>query len=777
MRYIGSGFGPSDVQIDPDRNTFLNVNSFGAVNLDRYFSGTVVDLRSNGSIIDISNIQDFNKYLEYFKEGNEITVFFTNSSTNPGSGYLSLITNPQTTLVGKGISSNLASAQYIKYFIYAYNPFTGKFSPYQVTTTTSFKTIQDPDFIFDSENYVQLSISRNSSEIIPVIFRKWGTDPIKFLGTPGNSIFGSDTTIVFNDRGLSQITPWDRDLLSLGKGLPSFLKGSLSYSSNAINATTIIEKRRLKITNVYVNSETVEFQDAETDGATFSEDLVTSSARFLFNSTAAIQKSIEAAATGAIKEIFIPSGTYYIENVSLFKEDNPSYYSGITIRGAGDSTVLKRMPSHVNAVNNYGLLEIRGASNNDAISMITVKSLAIDGNKFDVFTTVSPQGDLYGISDKNNDFIYIDKADSVRINDCSLYNGIGAGITATDVSRINVTNNRVFNLSKPYELNVSPIRFREVSKAVVQGNLFEETSGPVDGIGVSGSTINNNIINNCGGTGILLNSSENWSAENNLSLSDNGSLIRSVDLYNNEYSRVSIDVKRGSPLPTTYFTVTDNGLPVKISKETINAPIYQLNSDYQRGGSALGYFQVLESKQQMEAGIFALSLPTITKTESTNVDTSNKGKKILGTQDFSLLKTTGTNPIYGYAYTITAAVAVGQFLIDRIKFESAGKLRIQLKNSADLLKINYLSVGGSINDGIMTSNIGVSGSVLQNWPDDVTIDVDSVNYEDSSIIISTPTGVSDKFLSSENNFRIVGGTFGVVKQNYFIADGNIYVSE
>jgi len=778
MRYIGSGFGAGDVQLDADTNSFINIRSFGAIGYDEYFTGVVTDLRSNSSILDISELPNFFSNLDFFKEGNEIEVFFTSSSTTPGSSFSNFVSNAQTILVGSGLdASNYASAQTLTYYVYGYDPFTGKFSPYRTSTTTSFKLLNDPDLLFDENNYVQLLFSRKSSQIIPLIFRKWGNQPIKFLGAPGNSIFGSDTFITFNDRGLSQITSWDRDLLQSINTIPSFLQGILSYSSSSIAASTILEKRTLKITNVYVNSGTIELKDISTSPQSFSTDLVGSSVRFVFNSTSALKKALKEAATSSIKEIFIPSGTYHIGNVSLFDDDDPSYYSGITIRGAGDSTVIRRTPSHTNPINSYGLLDIRGKTVTDAIGMITVKDIAFDGNKFSVFTTVSPQGDFYGISDKNNDFIYIERADSVRVEDCSFFNGLGSSMTVVESSRINITNNRVFNLSKPYELNTSPLRLREVSRAVIQGNLFENCTGPLSGIGIEGSVINNNIINSCGQTGILLNSSENWNAQNNLAYNENGSVIKSVDLYNNEYSRVSIDVKKGIPLTTTYFTVTDSGLPVAISKGSINAPIYNLNSNYQRGGAAVGYFQILEAKEQLDAGIFGVTLPTATITESSDVETSNRGRKILGTASMNFLNTTGVSPTYGYSYIITASVAIGRFQIDRIKFETPSTLRVSFRNSADILNINYLASGNNLNDGIQTSGIGIQGSILQSWPDGVPIDVVAVNAEDSSIIISTPQGVSDKFISSEDNYRIAGGTLGVVKYNYFIADGNVYVSE
>lgn len=777
MRYIGSGFGAGDVQIDADTNSFINVRSFGAIGFDGYFTGVVSDLRSNGSILDISEIPNFYSNLEFFKEGNEIEVFFTSSSNSPGSAFNNFISNAQTKLVGSGIdASNYASAEKVTYYIYGYDPFTGKFSPYQVSTTSTFKFLKDPDLLFDDKSYVQLLFSRKSSQIIPLIFRKWGSEPIKFLGAPGNSIFGSDTSVVFNDRGLSQVPSWDRETLQSTNTIPSFLQGILSYSTSSINATTILEKRTLKITNVYVNSGTIELKDISATPQVFSTDLVGSSVRFVFNSTTALKKALDAAAKGPIKEIFIPSGTYHMGNVSLYDTDDASYYSGITLRGAGDSTVIRRTPSHVNAVGNYGLLDIRGRTVDDAIGMITVKNLAFDGNKFSVFTTVSPTGDFYGISDKNNDTIYIERADSVRIENCSFYNGAGSALTAIESSRLNITNNRVYELSKPYELNISPLRLREVSRAVVQGNLFENTTGPISGIGIEGSVINNNIVNSCGQTGILLNSSESWSAQNNLAYNENGSVIKSVDLYNNEYSRVSIDVKKGIPLTTTYFTVTDGGLPMTISKGSINAPIYSLNSNYQRGGAAVGYFQVLETNEQLEAGIFAITLPTTTVTESQDVETSNRGRKIIGTSTLNLLNPNAASPSYGYSYVITASVAIGKFQIDRIKFETSNTLRVTFRNSADILSINYLSTGGNLNDGIQTAGIGES-KTLQNWPDGVPITVQAVNLEDGSIIINTPQGVSDKFTSADNSYRIVGGTLGVVKFNYFIADGNVYVSE
>ena len=779
MRYIGRTQTSTLVQIDADRNSYVNVKSFGAAGLDRYFEGRVRGLNGNGSIISVGDIPSYSQYeKDYFQVGQELYAFFyLDTSTPPVGEYDGILTNVGTPEgVGSVVQAGTATSRTLRYYVYALNVVTGKFSPY-VKTLTLPDVYRDPQTQFDDENYVRFSVSRATAEWVPVIYRQWGTGQIKFLGVPSNNIFSGNTSITFNDRGSTQIPSWDEARINGGTFGPELLDGIISISSGIISAKTIIVKRRLKIVNRSVSG-ILECSDASSPTGVFTGlDSTSIRVKFRFDDTKPFQDALNFAASSAIKDVFVAAGTYSIRSLELYSSVVPaSQYSGIVIRGSGDSSVLKRMPTHVNAEGSFGFIGLLGSGVTNRIEGVTIRDLAFDGNKTETFPINLPENDTYGVGDKYHDTLALEYADSIRVANCSFYNGAGAALYSLDSDKINFTNNRVFELSKPYELNISPLKVRESSRIIAQGNLFQNCSGPVDFTGIDASLINNNIIDNCGETGLQLNASDTWNAQGNLTFNESGSVIRTVDLYQNEYSRVSLDVKRGVAMTPMYFTVTDGGFPVALSPGSVTARVYPLNSSYQYNTSATAtYLQVVENRPQLEAGIFGITAPVTSVTGSGN---SNQGRAIRGTSSYDLLKPDGSGTAnYGYGYRISATATLGKYAIERIAYASATTVKIFFRNTSDILSLLFFAAGNPSNDAVRTTGIGVTGAELANWADNTTLTVTDVDTSNSAIVIITPSTVADKFTSSTDIYSTPTGYIGLVKNNYFIADGNIYVSE
>jgi hypothetical protein len=435
--------------------------------------------------------------------------------------------------------------------------------------------------------------------------------------------------------------------------------------------------------------------------------------------------------------------------------------------------VVKKMAAAVNPIGQFGTIGLLGSGVSNRIDGITISSLSFDGNKTETFPLNVPENDVYGVGDKYNDSLALEFVDSVRIMNCSFYNGAGSAMYSLDSDKITFTNNRIFALSKPFEINIPPIKIRESSRIIAQGNLFENCSGAVDLTGIDASIINNNIINNCGETGLQLNASDTWNAQGNLTFNESGSLIRTIDLYQNDYSRVSLDIKRGSVMSPTYFTVTDGGFPVSIAPGSIVARVYPLTSFYTINTVATPFFmQVLESKPQLEAGIFAVTAPV---TSITGSGGSNQGRAVRGTSSYELIDVAAGR--YGYGYKLTATVSLGRYPIEKIVYASSTTVKIYLRNSSDLLSLLFFAAGNPSNDSITTTGIGVPNTDLATWPDSTTLAIQSVDTTNAAIVITTPSGVAGQFISSSNNYPTPTGYLSLVKNNYFIADGNLYVSD
>jgi hypothetical protein len=776
MRYIGRTNQRTLVQIDPDTNSFVNVKSFGAAGLDRYFEGRVRGVIGNGSIMTIGDIANYSSFERNdFQIGQELYAFFySDSTTPPQNEFDGFIFNFGIQAVGEIVLASAATARTLQYFVYAFNPRSGKLSPYRKTFTLA-NVYRDPQTQFNADNYVKLTFTRQSTDWIPIIFRQWGSGAVRYVGTPGNNIFGSNATVSFDDRGSADIPTWDEQRLSANQFFPQFLNGIISYTGGGTTSKTIIEKRRLRIVARSVSG-VVECVDADTGSGDFSAlNSLSIRVRFKFDDTKAFQDAINFAALNSLKDVFVPAGVYSVRNLRLHGTTIPaSQYSGLVIRGSGESSVIKKMAASVNPVGQYGTIGLLGSGISNRINGATFTALSFDGNKTEVFPINIPEADVYGVGDKYHDSLALEYADSIRISNCSFYNGAGSALYALDSDKIHFTNNRVFELSKPYETNISPLKIRESSRIVAQGNLFENCSGPVDFTGIDASVINNNIINNCGETGIQLKASDTWNAQGNLAFNDSGSIIRSVDLYLNEYSRVSLDVKRGVPMTPTYFTVTDGGFPVNIAPQSIEARVYPLNSSSNfNTNAARTYLKVLESEPQLRAGIFAVTAPMSSYTET--LPNSNIAKLIRGTNSYDLIDPEQGR--YGYGYRITATVSVGRYPISRIAYNSPTTVKIFLRNSTDLLSLLFFAQGDPSNDSIVTNNVGRPNTILSSWPDGGSFNVNSVNTIDVAIIINTPSSVASNFLDATSSFATPAGVLSLVKNNYFIADGNIYVSE
>ena len=775
MRYIGRTNQQTLVQVDPSANSYVNVKSFGAAGLDQYFEGRVRGVIGNGSIMtigDVANYASFEK--NNFQIGQELYAFFyLDSTTPPQNEFDGFISNFGIQAVGEVVQAAAATARTLQYFIYAFNPRSGRLSPYRKTFTLA-NVYRDPQTQFNADNYVKLTFTRQSADWIPIIFRQWGSAAVRYVGAPGNNSFGSNTSVSFDDRGPTDIPTWDEQRLSANQFFPQFLNGIISYTGGGTTSKTIIEKRRLRIVARSVSG-VVECVDADTGNGDFSAlNSLSIRVRFKFDDTKAFQDAINFAALNSLKDVFVPAGVYSVRNLRLHGATIPaSLYSGLVIRGSGESSVIKKMAASVNPINQYGTIGLLGSGISNRISGATFTALSFDGNKTEVFPINIPEADVYGVGDKYHDSLALEYADGIRVSNCSFYNGAGSAMYALDSDKIHFTNNRVFELSKPYETNISPLKIRESSRIVAQGNLFENCSGPVDFTGIDASVVNNNIVNNCGETGIQLNASDTWNAQGNLAFNDSGSIIRSIDLYLNEYSRVSLDVKRGVPMTPTYFTVTDGGFPVNVAPGSIIARVYPLNSssNYNTTASAT-FLQVLESNPQLQAGIFAVTAPI---SSTTGVGGSNQDRAIRGTSSYDLLDQASGR--YGYGYRITATVSVGRYPISRIAYNSPTTVKIFLRNSTDLLSLLFFAPSNASNDSIVTSSVGQPNTILSAWPDGQTFNVNSIDTSNAAIVINTPSSVAPSFLNVTSSFATPAGVLSLVKNNYFIADGNIYVSE
>ena len=744
MRYIPERSGDVIVQVPEDKNAYVNVKNIGATGRgDLEFTGTITDIDSEG-IVTISNVDDgagnsIFQYQDVLKSGTGLQVFSYDTPTVADTPVLSVSAHTSVDVdfsTSPGTNPNLAP---LKYYVFGFDPQTGRLPFFSSVVDVGTKVL-NPD-LWGTEQYVQLTFSRTTQYALPVIYRVWG-NRVDFLGVIGNNKVGypGSGNNVFRDLGLLEIPSWDTD-----PTLPSYLSDVFSVAGSEVTQVRRVRGReRLKIIPNPLGSLPSYIQCT---GISAGSQLAAGhSVRFVVDDTESVRNALSIAASGSIKEVFFPAGIYNISDTS-FVNTPQSDFSNLSLRGVGDGSVLKRLACTLSNPVTPGVLNFTGESVSPRVSGIRIRSIAIDGNSSESFSQVSPITSEVGLQ--------IKYGDNIVINDCTVTECGGGGIALYGTRGAVITNNTVQFTGRAYEQTVSPLLIDTSENIVAQGNRLEfATTGPRV-ISTEYSTINGNIIRSCGDSGLVLETSFQWNAQGNLAYSDNDSIIRSIDTYNNEYSRATIEVRQGIALDPVYMTVTLGGESVGIVKNSVNADIYALDSSGIKTTPAIGAFRVLETAAQLEAGIFSLTLPgTTTVTVG--------GKTIPATNTL-----TGVN---GYMYEVTATVLIGNLRPLSIRSDTIGGnpyVAIGLRNPSDLLSFQIYSATSTENDKIRISGFG--NTDLNAWDQNAAYTVVGIDSDTNSLLLNPIAGLS---LSSVP-IEFLGGSLSIVRSGYFVADGNL----
>lgn len=770
MRYIPDVGNKFILQVPEDKNSYINVKSNNARGIGTTFYGKVTNI--NGPNFSIGDITDgssgtLQQYFSDLSTGIELQVYTYKSVGNtPDSPIITVL---GSSALGIDFSTTSVSSsdqlKQLKYYIFGYNVDTGKMpNAVQViggANNGTYSKVLDPNF-WNSDQYFEITFSRAGANILPVIYRVWGTR-VEFLGVIGNDKIGfpGSSSTSFKDFGLTEIPSWNNEPL---EWTPDFMSGLIQIQGGVpIMQKKIVGREHLKI-NPRPSNSVPNF--LECSPATQAAALVNTGeytygdeVRFIIDDTKPIRQCISIAALGNIKELFFPSGTYYFRD-SFFINSNDIDYSNLSFRGAGEGSILKRIPSSITSNTSPGLLSFVGQSESPRISGLRFNSLVLDGNKRSNFSLATPPQNRAS----NEDLLSFRFVDSLSVGESRFINSFGSGVYSFDSNGIVLTNSTFSKLGRSYEKEISPIFISNSENAVIQGNIFEfSTKGPYL-FSTDFSTVNNNIVRSCGDSGIVLESSYQWNATSNLAYSDSDSLIRSVDQYNNEYSKAVIEILRGTALEPIYFTVTNGGESVGIFKDTIDADIYSLTSTGAKSSQKFGSFKVLQTSDQLEAGIFSLTLPGNTA-----------AGLIPPTANFSILNPSDNK--FGYMYEVNGTVKLGMggkgyvpVSIRTLTKGGVSYLAIKLKNSSDLLSFQIYSASSTENDKILIS--GFKNTNLSGWDVDQSYPVVDIDIDTNSLLINAISALSP----GAEGVQFLGGRLYIVRSNYQIANGNIIVN-
>lgn len=775
MRYIPDTGKQFVLQVPEDKNSYINVKNLDARGLSTIFSGTVFSAVEDS--ISIGEITDgaegtLQQYLDVLSVGIELQAHIYRTISS-GSAESRIINVSGVNLQGVDFSSSGVSStavQPLKYYIFGYDTSTGKM-PYAVDVVGSsgdYSKVLDPDK-WNQDQYVDIDFTRTGQYVVPIIYRVWGSR-VDFLGMIGNGKIGypGASVLRFRDYGNTEIPSWNNNP---EYWTPSFLENVItSVGGVPTQQRKIVGKEYIKILPRVDGSQPNYIQCSAVQGTALLNSLnyvYGDEVRFIIDDTKPIVDAITLAATGNIKDVFFPAGTYYFRNSSFINSAvTGADYSNITLRGVGEGSIIKRMPSNISVSTNPGLLNFSGAGESFKIEGIRIRSLVLDGNKSSTASLLAPVAGSVDPSRSNSEaLLYLRYANNIAVTESRFIDSGGTGMHSEYSSGIFMTGNIFTRLGRSYEQEVRPIEVYNTSSSIIQGNIFEFcTSGPYF-FGVDFSTINNNIIRSCGDQGIILETSDQWNAANNLAYSDSDSLIRSIDQYNNEYAKAPIEIRRGSPLEPIYFTVTNGGESIGIEKDSIVARIYRLDSVGRKNNAGLfGGFKVLQTKDQLDAGIFSVTLPALEAITTAVPD-------IPATSDFYLIDP--SNNQFGYMYEISATVRLGAsgsgYTPSSIRKFGTQYLAISLKNSSELLSFLFFDADSPENDSIVIEGFSNSNAgVVAGTPYQVRgIDADS-----NSLLIDSIPGYDP----GEQTIEFVGGKLFIQRENYQIADGNIFVN-
>ena len=777
MRYIPDTGKQFVLQVPEDKNSYINVKNYDARGLSTVFTGSIFaglqDELSIGSITDGEG-GTLQQYFDILSVGIELQAHIYRGSGG-GGGESPLISVSGVNLQGVDFSSSSVSSnliQPLKYYIFGYDTSTGKMpnAVQIVGGEGQYSKVLDPDK-WNQDQYVDINFTKTGQYVVPIIYRVWGTR-VEFLGMIGNAKIGfpGASVLTFRDFGLKEIPSWNNDP---DYWTPDFLDGVISVLGGVpTQLKKIVGKEHLRIMPRIEGSQPNYIQcEAVPDGplANPEDYQFGDEVKFVIDDTQPIRNAINLAAQGNIKEIFFPAGVYHFRN-SSFINTNSTNYSNISFRGVGEGSVIKRLQASISGSINPGLLNFSGERESIRVEGIRFRSIVFDGNRS---STASLVGPISGSVDPSRyiaeTLVFLKFADNISVTECRFIDAGGAGVHTESSSAILMTNNIFSRLGRSYEPEVRPIEVYETSNSIVQGNIFEFCTASPYFFNVDFSTINNNIIRSCGDQGIVLETSYQWNASNNLAYSDTDSLIRSVDQYNNEYSKAAIEVRRGTALEPIYFTVTNGGEAIGIKKDSLIADIYALDSLGRKdAANKTGSFKVIQTADQLEAGIFSVTLPGL---QAATID----GNTVPATSDFALLDPASGQ--FGYMYEISGTVRLGSsgrgYVPVNIREANIGGtdyLAIRLRNSSELLSFLIFDADNPENDYIIIE--GFSNTDLDGWDQNSAYRVVGVDINTNSLLLSTIPSLSP----GTTGIDFLGGQLYIQRTNYQIADGNLIVN-
>jgi hypothetical protein len=259
----------------------------------------------------------------------------------------------------------------------------------------------------------------------------------------------------------------------------------------------------------------------------------TTALTFVHDNTSGLQAAIDANRALSLRNIEIPSGTYYTSRLVIPND--------FTVTGAGTRTIIKQIPwnydHYANAVDLQRGSVFKSLEDNPAY--ITMQDFILDGNFIN--NTKWRENTSTYIAD-------IQGGANIDIFNVTCQNTPGGGFNILTCQNLRFQDNVVRNGGGATYYggdNFSPLTAASGDTITVTGNVFENFPAPLD-FSVSRYTVAcNNTVKNCG-SGMLVYASAHLLASPNLLLGPDNEFLPNPDTMDSDYNSINIPIERNT---------------------------------------------------------------------------------------------------------------------------------------------------------------------------------------------------------------------------------------
>ena len=289
--------------------------------------------------------------------------------------------------------------------------------------------------------------------------------------------------------------------------------------------------------------------------------------------TQALQNAIDSLSASNVNFLFLPGGTYLVDQLKI--------PDGFSLSGLDDATIIKKQYWSTENINSGILDGVKNSimigknfnANSDSttwkISNFTLKDLVIDGNVENQI--------LYDFSDigieTDNTLLSFPNSDFVTIQNVKIRNSPGPALFAEGSTNLSISTSTFFDGCDTERYETDCLLLSDCENLTITGSVFRNYPGALDFTTGKVIVVNGSTIRNCG-SGIKIFGSVNTDVLNNVILGPADEFIPVADLYDSDYDGVNISVLKNADSQTPVYSYQQFGIPKDLTNTILNFDVY-----------------------------------------------------------------------------------------------------------------------------------------------------------------------------------------------------------